>query len=47
MAPNLQHQTKVPNENGSRIESIDNEQLGACLMMKNEGHEDIQINCYF
>jgi len=49
MAPNLQHQTKVPNENGCRIESIDNEQIGACLTMKNvgPGDEDIQIDCYF
>lgn len=34
MAPNLQHQTKVPNENSSRIESIDNEQIGAFLTIK-------------
>lgn len=49
MAPNLQHQTKVPNENSSRIESIGNEQIGACLTMKNvgPGDEDIQIDCYF
>lgn len=49
MAPNLQHQTEVPNENGSRIEPIDNEQIGAYATMKNggPGDEDIQIDCYF
>jgi len=37
MAPNLQHQTKAPNENGSKIESIDNGQIGAYTTMKNTG----------
>jgi hypothetical protein len=34
MAPYLQHQTEVPNENGSAIESIDNEQIGAYATMR-------------
>lgn len=49
MAPNLQHQTEVPNENDSKIESIDNGHIGAYTTMKNvgPGNEDIQIDCYF
>ena len=49
MAPYLQHHMGVPNENGSAIESIDNEQIEAYAVMgkRASANEEIQANCIF
>jgi len=49
MAPYLQHQMGASNENGSAIESIDNEQIEAYAVMgkRASANEEIQANCIF